>query len=78
MTLDREAAVEVFLGGGWKEVYFPLDHDLPIDYPTLAARSEVAQSVNCLEMPAGRYRVIIGYRLSDLTYHSAAYEFEVK
>ena len=78
LTLDREAAIEVFLDGGWREVYFPLDHDLPIDYPTLAARSEVAQSVNCLEMPAGRYRVIIGYRLSDLTYHSAAYEFEVK
>ncbi len=77
ITLDRETYVQVLLDGEWLTVLFPMDHDLPIEYTTLEAGSELTLGADCMELPSGEYRIIQGYTLSDSTVGCARCEFEI-
>ena len=48
-----EAYVQVLLDGEWLTVLFPMDHDLPIEYTTLEAGSELSLGADCMELPSG-------------------------
>ncbi len=72
-----EAYVQVLLDGEWLTVLFPMDHDLPIEYTTLEAGSELSLGADCMELPSGEYRIIQGYTLSDSTVGCARCEFEI-
>ena len=74
---DCKITGQVLIDGEWLTVLFPMDHDLPIEYTTLEAGSELSLGADCMELPSGEYRILQGYTLSDSTVGCARCEFEI-